>query len=130
MWSYCSLSLVYLQVLSSKRLWGKIGLHGSWAVWYSIGTSTKTGNISVVSDCNTTRVAITRVEILPVNYQIFGHFQGYRILSNTSSGIFGYFILSQVSVIISGPQCGLITCKIYFKNQLKNDYHYFKIRRE
>ena len=49
---------------------------------------------------------------LPVNYQNFGNFQGFYVIDVTSAP-FGYFRFSQVSTIISGPLCGLITCKIY-----------------
>ena len=51
--------------------------------------------------------------ILPVNYKNVGISQGFYVIYQTSSGPFGYFRLSQVSVIISGPLCGIITCQIY-----------------
>jgi hypothetical protein len=61
----------------------------------------------------------TLLETLPVNYWNFGIFQGFYIIYHeSSSGPFGYFRLSQVSVIISGPLSGLITCTVGQKKYL------------
>jgi hypothetical protein len=52
--------------------------------------------------------------ILHGNYQNFDIFQGFHVIyHNISSGLYGYFRLSKVSVIMSGSLWGLITCKIY-----------------
>ncbi|CDQ94398.1 unnamed protein product [Oncorhynchus mykiss] len=61
------------------------------------------------SDREVSQGGLQRKGILLETSEVYQNFQG--ILGVLSSGLFwGYFRLSQVSVIISVPLCGLITC--------------------